>query len=113
LGFLVWKPFGKEKNYWKEKLLKGKELLNGNAKGKMLKTGWWKVCIENFNIGFRKQSWERTSYISLKKAKAKEKPKRTWDSAQCKSKDWDLKSYIYAAFRHSCLQVWARMLWES
>jgi hypothetical protein len=89
--FLVWEAFGREKNYWRK-----------NVKGKMLKRGWQKVCIENFNIGFRKQSWERTSYIGLKKGKAKEKPKRTCDSVQCKSKDWDLKSYVYAVFRHGC-----------
>jgi hypothetical protein len=41
------------------------------GKGKMLKRGWYKVCTKNFNIGFRKQSWERTSYIGLRKAKVK------------------------------------------
>jgi hypothetical protein len=37
----------------------------------VLQRGWQKVCNENFNIGFRKQSWERTSYIGLRKAKLK------------------------------------------
>jgi hypothetical protein len=31
LGFLVWEVFGREKNCWREKLLKGKELLKGNC----------------------------------------------------------------------------------
>jgi hypothetical protein len=43
--------------------------------------------------------------MGLRKAKAKEKPKRTWDSAQCKSKDWDLKSCAYAGCKHGCFQV--------
>jgi hypothetical protein len=37
-----------------------------------------------------------------RKAKAKEKPKRTRDSAQCKSKDPDLKNYIYTVFSSGC-----------
>jgi hypothetical protein len=61
--------------------------------------------MENFNIGIRKQSSERTSYIGLRKAKAEEKPKRTWDSAQSKSKNRDLRSYADAGCRPSCLQV--------
>jgi hypothetical protein len=36
------------------------------------------------------------SYRGLRKAKAKEKPKITQDSAQCKSKEQDFKSYAYA-----------------
>jgi ribosomal protein L28 len=48
---------------------------------------------------------ERTSYIGCRKAKAKEKPKRTWDSAQSKSKDRALKSYACAGCRQGCLQV--------
>jgi hypothetical protein len=42
---------------------KGKELMKGKisegkriVEGKMPKRGWEKVCTENFNIGFTKQS---------------------------------------------------------
>jgi hypothetical protein len=31
LGLLLWEAFGREKNYWREKLLKGKELLKGKC----------------------------------------------------------------------------------
>jgi hypothetical protein len=71
----------------------------------MLKRGWLKVCTENFNTGFRKQSWERTLYIGLKNANTKEQPKRTWDSAHYNSKNQDFKSYAYAG----CRQLFARL----
>jgi hypothetical protein len=83
-------------------LLKGKELLKGKCW-----RGVDRKSAQRSLIGFRKQSRERTSYIGLRKAKAKENPKRTWDSGQCKSKDQDLKSCAYAGCRRGCLQVWA------
>jgi hypothetical protein len=93
--------FWKGKELLKAKIAEGKRIV----KGKMLKRGWLKVFTENFNIGFRKQSWERTSYIGLKKAKTKEQPKRTWDSAHYNSKDQDFKRYAY----RGCRQLFASL----
>jgi hypothetical protein len=57
----------------KEKIAEEKRIVEG----KMLKKGWWKVCTENFNIGFRKQNWERTSsYIGLRKTKLKKSQRK-------------------------------------
>jgi hypothetical protein len=46
--------------FWCENLLEGKRVVEGNKeqllKGKILKRDLKKVCTENFNIGFRKQS---------------------------------------------------------
>jgi hypothetical protein len=70
--------------------------------GKMLKGVGRKSAPRTFNIGLRKLSQRKNFNIGFK---AKEKPKRTWDSAQCRSKDPDFKSYACAGCRPGCLQV--------
>jgi hypothetical protein len=50
--------------------------------------------------------------MGLRKAEAKEKPKRTGDSAQSKCKDGDLKSYACAGCRRSCASLSTEALRE-
>jgi hypothetical protein len=40
---LMWESFGREKNYWREKLLKGKELLKENAKEGLIESLHWEL----------------------------------------------------------------------